>query len=202
VATDSHRLSRQQARVEGAEELTLNNVIIPAKSLTELAKTFTDYSGNVDIIVSENQILVKTDEISFYSRLLDGTYPDISRVIPRSGETELVSSTRELLQSVDRAFLISRDGGDNVIKWTIKDGAVKVQSIAREIGSVNEEVMARVTGREMSISFNARYMMEALRSIESEEVRIQFTGTMTPFLIQPTDREDSLHIIVPTRTHA
>jgi DNA polymerase-3 subunit beta len=62
--------------------------------------------------------------------------------------------------------------------------------------------MARVTGREMSISFNARYMMEALRSIESEEVRIQFTGTMTPFLIQPTDREDSLHIIVPTRTHA
>jgi DNA polymerase-3 subunit beta len=202
VATDSHRLSRQQARVEGAEELTLNNVIIPAKSLTELAKTFADYSGNVDIIVSENQILVKTDEISFYSRLLDGTYPDISRVIPRSGETELVSSTRELLQSVDRAFLISRDGGDNVIKWTIKDGAVKVQSIAREIGSVNEEVMARVTGREMSISFNARYMMEALRSIESEEVRIQFTGTMTPFLIQPTDREDSLHIIVPTRTHA
>jgi DNA polymerase-3 subunit beta len=202
VATDSHRLSRQQVRVEGAEELTLNNVIIPAKSLTELAKTFADYSGNVDIIVSENQILVKTDEISFYSRLLDGTYPDISRVIPRSGETELVSSTRELLQSVDRAFLISRDGGDNVIKWTIKDGAVKVQSIAREIGSVNEEVMARVTGREMSISFNARYMMEALRSIESEEVRIQFTGTMTPFLIQPTDREDSLHIIVPTRTHA
>jgi DNA polymerase III subunit beta len=202
VATDSHRLSRQQARVEGAEKLTLNNVIIPAKSLTELAKTFADYTGNVDMIVSENQILVKTDEISFYSRLLDGTYPDISRVIPRSGETELVSSTRDLLQSVDRAFLISRDGGDNVIKWTIKDGVVKVQSIAREIGSVNEEVMARVTGPEMSISFNARYMMEALRSIESEEVRIQFTGTMTPFLIQPTDREDSLHIIVPTRTHA
>jgi DNA polymerase-3 subunit beta len=200
VATDSHRLSRQQAKVEGAEELTLKNVIIPGKSLAELAKTLADYTGFVDIIVAENQILVKTDELEFYSRLLEGTYPDTNRVIPKSGETELISSTKELLQSVDRASLISRDGRDNVIKWTLRDGKVEVNSAAQDIGSVTEEVNAKVNGPELSISFNARYMMEALRSIESDEIRIQFTGAMTPFLIQPTDREDSLHLIVPIRT--
>lgn len=200
VATDSHRLSRQQAAVEGSEELTLKNVIIPGKSWSELAKTLTDATGYVDIIVAENQILVKTDELEFYSRLLDGTYPDTNRVIPPGGDTQLVSSTRELLQSVDRASLISRDGRDNVIKWTMKDGKVEVNSAAQDIGSVTEEVIAKVSGPELSISFNARYMMEALRSIESEEICIQFTGTMTPFLIKPVDREDSLHLIVPIRT--
>jgi DNA polymerase-3 subunit beta len=200
IATDSHRLSKQQAQVEASPEVTLKNVIVPGKSLSELAKTLGDYSGYVDILIAENQILVKTDEFSFYSRLLDGTYPDTNRVIPERGETELVSSTKELLQSVDRASLISRDGRDNVIKWTIKDGKVEVHSTAQDIGSVSEEVNARVNGPEMSISFNARYMMEALRSIESDEIRIQFTGAMTPFMIQPTDRDDSLHLIVPVRT--
>ncbi|MBA4494117.1 DNA polymerase III subunit beta [Paenactinomyces guangxiensis] len=200
VATDSHRLSRQQAAVEGSAELTLNNVIIPGKSLSELAKTLADETGYVDIIVAENQILVKNDGLEFYSRLLEGTYPDINRVIPKEGQTEMVTSTRELLQSVDRASLISRDGRDNVIKWTIRDEKVEVNSASQDIGSVTEEVIAKVNGPEMSISFNARYMMEALRSIESEEIRIQFTGTMTPFVIQPLDREDSLHLIVPIRT--
>ncbi|MBA4602858.1 DNA polymerase III subunit beta [Thermoactinomyces mirandus] len=200
VATDSHRLSRQQAQVESSEEITLKNVIIPGKSLSELAKTLSDYSGYVDILVAENQILIKTEELSFYSRLLQGTYPDTNRVIPKHGDTELVSSTRELLQSVDRASLISRDGRDNVIKWTLRDGKLEVNSTAQDIGSVSEEVNAKVNGPELSISFNARYMMEALRSIESDEIRIQFTGAMTPFLIQPTDREDSLHLIVPIRT--
>lgn len=200
VATDSHRLSRQQAQVEGSEEVTLKNVIVPGKSLSELAKTLGDHSGYVDILVAENQILIKTEELSFYSRLLEGTYPDTNRVIPKNGDTELVSSTKELLQSVDRASLISRDGRDNVIKWTLRDGKLEVNSRAQDIGSVSEEVDAKVNGPELSISFNARYMMEALRSIESDEIRIQFTGAMTPFLIQPTDREDSLHLIVPIRT--
>jgi len=200
VATDSHRLSKQQAAVEGSDELALKNVIVPGKSLSELAKTLADYTGPVDIVVSENQMLVKTEELEFFSRLLDGTYPDTNRVIPKGGETELVSSTKELLQSVDRASLFSRDGRDNVIKWTLRDGKVEVSSTAQDLGSVTEDVYAKVTGPELSISFNARYMMEALRSIESEEIRIQFTGSMTPFLIQPTEREDSLHLIVPIRT--
>ncbi|WP_124726254.1 DNA polymerase III subunit beta [Staphylospora marina] len=200
VATDSHRLSRQQARVEGAKDLSLKNVVVPGKSLSELAKTLGDYTGPVDLVVEDNQILVRTEEVEFYSRLLEGAYPDTNRVIPKSGETELVTSTRELLQSVDRASLISRDGRDNVIKWTLKDGKVEVNSAAQDIGSVTEEVVAKVSGPELSISFNARYMMEALRAIDSGEIRILFTGPMTPFLIQPTDRDDSLHLIVPVRT--
>lgn len=200
VATDSHRLSRRQVAIEGSKEVELRNVIIPGKSMNELAKTFADHSGFVDIIVADHQLLVKNEHIEFYSRLLDGTYPDTNRVIPQQGETNIITSTKELLQSVERASLISRDGRDNVIKWTMSDGRIEVTSTSQDIGSVAEEVVATVNGPSLSISFNARYMIEALRSIESEEIRIQFTGMMTPFIIQPADREDSLHLIVPIRT--
>jgi len=201
VATDSHRLSRREAEVEAPEGLTLANVIVPGKSLSEVGKILADRSGWVDIVVSDNQLLIETTHLKFFTRLLSGNYPDTDRVIPRGGRTELVLSTKELLESVDRASLISRDGRDNVIKWVVSDdGRVEVSSAAQDVGSVTEEVSARVSGEPMSISFNARYMIEALRAVDSEEIRILLTGPMTPFSIRPVDSDDSLHLIVPIRT--
>ncbi|WP_044641424.1 DNA polymerase III subunit beta [Risungbinella massiliensis] len=200
VATDSHRLARRRVKVENAQELELSNVVIPSKSLQELAKTFADYEGDVNFIITENQILVEHDTIAFYSRLLDGKYPDTDRVIPKAGDTSITVSTKELLQSVERASLISREKSDNVIKWTIGQDQVEVTSVSHEIGSVSEEVTARVNGQGLGISFNARYMLEALRSLESDQVEIVFTGPMTPFKIQPKDADDTLQLIVPIRT--
>jgi DNA polymerase-3 subunit beta len=200
VATDSHRLSRQRVQVESLPELSLTNVIIPSKSMSELAKTFADETELIDLVVAGNQLLAKTEYLSFYTRLLEGSYPDTNRVIPKTGEVEITVKTKELLQSVERASLISRDGRDNVIKWTVGDQQIEITSASQEIGSVMEEIKADVIGPGLTISFNARYMIEALRTIDSEEIHIQFTGTMTPFLIRPTNREDSLHLIVPIRT--
>ncbi len=201
VATDSHRLSRREAEVEAPEGLTLANVIVPGKSLSEVGKILADRSGWVDIVVSDNQLLIETTHLKFFTRLLSGNYPDTDRVIPRGGRTELVLSTKELLESVDRASLISRDGRDNVIKWVVSDdGRVEVSSAAQDVGSVTEEVSARVSGEPMSISFNARYMIEALRAVDSEEIRILLTGPMTPFSIRPHHTHQTLHLIVPIRT--
>ncbi|PTX53068.1 DNA polymerase-3 subunit beta [Melghirimyces profundicolus] len=201
VATDSHRLSRRQAEVEGPEDLKVENVVVPGKSMSELGKILADRTGWVDVILADNQILIRADHLLFFSRLLDGAYPDTNRVIPKGGKTEIRVSTKEILQSVDRAALISRDGRDNVIKWTVKEeGLVQVQSTAQDVGSVLEEVSAQVKGEEISLSFNAQYMLDALRAVDSDEIKILLTGTMTPFVIQPADREDALHLIVPIRT--
>jgi DNA polymerase III subunit beta len=200
IATDSHRLSKQKITIEGSEALSFQNMIVPGKNLSELSKVFNDYNGYVDVMITGNQLLIKTEEVEFYTRLLEGSYPDTDRVIPENSNTDVVISTKACLQSVERASLISRDERDNVVKWIIENGKVKVNSEAQDIGSVTEEVQAKITGSELNISFNARYMMEALRSVESEEIRIQFTGSMRPFLIKPVDREDCLHLIVPIRT--
>ncbi|QKG83007.1 DNA polymerase III subunit beta [Kroppenstedtia pulmonis] len=201
VATDSHRLSRRQTEVEAPETLSVENVVIPGKSLSELGKILADQTEWVDVIISENQVMIRANHLLFFSRLLEGTYPDTNRVIPQGGKTEMVISTKELLQSVDRAALISRDGQDNVIKWRVKaEGTIQVHSASQDVGSVLEEVSAKVTGEELSISFNAQFMLDALRAVDTDKIQILLTGTMTPFVIQPADRDDALHLIVPIRT--
>lgn len=201
IATDGHRLAKRQAEIEGSSDLTLENIVVPGKSMSELAKTIADLDEYVDMIVADNQLLVKTTYTRFYTRLIEGKYPETSDFIPKDGETEVISKTRELIHSVDRALLINRASHDHVIKWSIKNETVEMTSASQEIGKITEEVDAQVVGPSMTISFNPKYMIDALRSVDSEEVLIQFKGTMAPFTIKPKEHQDTLYLILPIRTH-
>ncbi|AKF93703.1 DNA polymerase III subunit beta [Brevibacillus laterosporus] len=203
VATDSHRFASRNAKVECSESLRFYNIVVPGKSCNELVKIIDDDQNLVDIVVADNQILVKSNHILFYSRLLEGTYPDTNRIIPQGCKTEIVLSTKEFLQSIERASLLSREGKTNVVKLvTLPDGNVEISSNAPEIGKVTETIQPKqCTGEELKISFNAKFMIDALRSIDSSEIVTSFTGAMSPFIIRPTDHDWSLHLILPVRTY-
>jgi DNA polymerase-3 subunit beta len=203
VATDSHRLASRTAMVECLDELSFHNVVVPGKSCNELVKILDDDQTLVDIVVAANQILVRANNILFYSRLLEGTYPDTTRIIPQSSKTEIVMNTKDFLQSIERASLLSREGKTNVVRLaTLPDGNVEITSNAPEIGRVTEIVAPTSTdGEELKISFNAKYMMDALRSIDSTEIRASFSGPMSPFVLRPTDHDWMLHLILPVRTY-
>lgn len=203
VATDSHRLASRSAVVECAEDLYFYNVVVPGKSCNELMKILDDNQTVVDIVVAENQILIKTNHILFYSRLLEGTYPDTSRIIPQGSKTEVVVHSKDFLQSIERASLLSREGKSNVVRLvTMADNNVEISSNAPEIGRVTEMMnTVSVDGEELKISFNAKYMIDALRSLDSGEIRVSFTGAMSPFVIRPTDHDFILHLILPVRTY-
>ncbi|MGO0058450.1 DNA polymerase III subunit beta [Brevibacillus fluminis] len=203
VATDSHRLASRSAAVECAEDLYFHNVVVPGKSCNELMKILDDNQAVVDIVVAENQILIKTNHILFYSRLLEGTYPDTSRIIPQGSKTEIVVHSKDFLQSIERASLLSREGKSNVVRLvTMADNNVEISSNAPEIGRVTEMMTpVSVNGEELKISFNAKYMIDALRSLDSGEIRVSFTGAMSPFVIRPTDHDWILHLILPVRTY-
>ncbi|HZG14961.1 MAG TPA: DNA polymerase III subunit beta [Candidatus Bathyarchaeia archaeon] len=203
VATDSHRLASRTAMVECMEELSFHNVVVPGKSCNELVKILDDDQTLVDIVVAANQILVKSNHILFYSRLLEGTYPDTTRIIPQSNKTEIVVNTKDFLQSIERASLLSREGKTNVVRLaTLPDGNVEITSNAPEIGRVTETVKpSSMGGEDLKISFNAKYMMDALRSIDSAEIRTSFSGPMSPFVMRPTDHDWMLHLILPVRTY-
>jgi len=203
VATDSHRLASRTAVVECPEDLTFHNVVVPGKSCNELVKILDEDQNPVDIVVTENQILVKSKHILFYSRLLEGTYPDTSRIIPQGSKTEIVVNTKDFLQSIERASLLSREGKSNVVRLvTLSDGSVEITSNAPEIGKVTEIVLPKsLNGEELKISFNAKYMIDALRAIDSAEIKASFIGPMSPFVIRPTDHDWTLHLILPVRTY-
>ncbi|QRG67694.1 DNA polymerase III subunit beta [Brevibacillus choshinensis] len=203
VATDSHRLASRTSMVECREDLSFHNVVVPGKSCNELVKILDDEQNPADIVVADNQILVKSKHILFYSRLLEGTYPDTTRIIPQGSKTEITVSTKEFLQSIERASLLSREGKSNVVKLvTLPDGSVEITSNAPEIGKVTDILMPKVmNGEELKISFNAKYMIDALRAIDSSEIKASFTGPMSPFVIRPTDHDWMLHLILPVRTY-
>lgn len=203
VATDSHRLASRTAAVECMENLHFTNIVVPGKSCNELIKILEDDQSPVDIVVAENQMLAKSKNILFYSRLLEGTYPETSRIIPQGSKTEVVINTKDFLQSIERASLLSREGKSNVVRFaTQPDGGVEITSNAPEIGKVTEIVKPNsMSGEELKISFNAKYMIDALRAIDSMEIRANFTGPMSPFVLRPTDHDWMLHLILPVRTY-
>lgn len=203
VATDSHRLTKRKATVESPDQLIFENVVIPGKSLIELSKILHDDNRLVDIVITDNQILIKIDQILFYSRVLDGTYPDTTRIIPQHAKTLMKLSTKEFLGAIERASLLAREGKNNVVNLlTEENGQVEIFSVTPEVGKVTEEVSPlSLEGDSLRIAFNAKYMMDALRAVDSEEIEISFTGAMSPFVIRPTDYDQILHLILPVRTN-
>ncbi|MFT4416912.1 DNA polymerase III subunit beta [Fredinandcohnia humi] len=202
IATDSHRLAMRTARIE-TENTRSYNAVIPGKSLNELSKILDDTNDLVDIVITENQVLFKTKHLLFFSRLLDGNYPDTSRLIPTESKTEVVLATKEFLQAIDRASLLAREASNNVVKFTtLPEGVVEISSNSPEIGKVIEEIQSQtVEGEELKISFSAKYMMDALKAIEGSEIKVSFTGAMRPFTIKVLNDETVLHLILPVRTY-
>ncbi|WP_411954360.1 DNA polymerase III subunit beta [Alkalibacillus sp. S2W] len=205
VATDSHRLaSRRVSMEEDVSQLEFKNTVIPGKSLSELNKILDESQESIQISVADNQILFRTKHLFFLSRLLDGNYPETSRLIPDQSKTEVHVNAKELMQTIDRASLLAKDNRNNIVKLvTQEQNTVEISSNSPEIGTAEEMLKTNdISGEELKISFNAKYMIDALRAIDAEEVKISFTGAMRPFIIQPTDdSEHILQLITPVRTY-
>lgn len=202
IATDSHRLALRKARLD-AEYTGNYNVVIPGKSLTELSRILDDSTDSVEIVITENQVLFKAKHLLFFSRLLEGNYPDTARLIPSESKTDVVVNTKEFLHAIDRASLLAREGRNNVVKFsTIEGGAIEISSNTPEIGTVVEEIPSQsIQGEDLKISFSAKYMMDALKALEGTELKVSFTGAMRPFVIRPLHDDSILQLILPVRTY-
>lgn len=205
IATDSHRLAQRTAEIETAADAEYN-IVIPGKSLNELNKILPDSNEPVEIVITDNQVLFKAKHLLFFSRLLEGNYPDTSRLIPTDGKTEIVVNTKEFLQAIDRASLLAKEGQNaNVVKLSsVTDipGTIEITSNSPEIGKVTDRVNCKsIEGEELKISFSSKYMMEALRALEGTEITIRFTGAMRPLIIRPVHDDTTLQLILPVRTY-
>lgn len=200
TATDSHRLAVRKLKLE--EEIEDKNVIIPGKALAELNKIMTDSEDHIDIFFASNQVLFRVGNVNFISRLLEGHYPDTSRLFPENYEIKLGLDNSDFYHAIDRASLLAREGGNNVIKLSTGDTQIELSSTSPEIGTVKEEVTANeVEGGNLKISFNSKYMMDALKAIDNEEVEVEFFGTMKPFILKPKDDDTVTQLILPIRTY-
>ncbi|AYF92052.1 DNA polymerase III subunit beta [Apilactobacillus bombintestini] len=202
VATDSHRLS--QRKVELPDNQGEYDVIIPGSSLRELSKMISDDTENVKMKISENQVLFTIGNTFFYSRLLEGTYPDTSRLIPKDSETDVQFDAHELLGAIERASLLSHESRNNVVKLTINasDKKVTISGNSPDVGNVEEDVDTNsLSGNDLEISFNPDYMKDALGAFGHSMINVSFTSPLRPFTLVPSeDGENFIELITPVRT--
>ena len=202
VATDSHRLARRKTKLEQLPT-GVSSVVIPGKSLNELNKILEDSTNPVQVVMTNQQVLFKADNMLFFSRLLEGNYPDTSRLIPESYQTNVTINGKSLLQAIDRASLLAREDRNNVVRFeTLEGNAIEISSNSPEIGKVQEQIQVEsLEGETLKISFSAKYMMEALKAIDGQDVIIQFTGAMRPFILRSVHDDAILQLILPVRTY-
>jgi len=202
IATDSHRLARRKTTLEQLPT-DVNSVVIPGKSLNELNKILGESTNLVQIVITNQQVLFKADNVLFFSRLLEGNYPETSRLIPDEYKTNITINGKSLLQAIDRASLLAREDRNNVVRFETFDGnIVEISSNSPEIGKVEEQIQVEtLDGENLKISFSAKYMMEALKAIDGQDVVIQFTGAMRPFILRSVHDDAILQLILPVRTY-
>ncbi|WP_026908476.1 DNA polymerase III subunit beta [Paucisalibacillus globulus] len=202
TATDSHRLAAREVPVSSSN-VQFGSIVVPGKSLNELNKILDDTEETVEISVTNNQILFRTKHLNFLSRILDGNYPETSRLIPEQSKTVLHVKTKDLISSIDRASLLAREERNNVVKLTTLNGNIlEITSNSPEVGHVSEELAVQsIEGEELKISFSSKYMLDALKVMEVDEVKVDFTGAMRPFIIRPINDPTMLQLILPVRTY-
>ena len=201
VATDSHRMSQRKLVLEKSGDDF--SVVIPSRSLREFASVFTDDIETVEVFFSNNQILFRSEYISFYTRLLEGTYPDTDRLIPTDFKTAITVETATIRHTMERARLLSNATQNGTVKLEIANQTVSAHVNSPEVGRVNEELdILEVVGEDLTISFNPTYLIDALKAVTSEQVKISFISSVRPFTLVPnSEEEDFIQLITPVRTN-
>ncbi|MFT8836916.1 DNA polymerase III subunit beta [Liquorilactobacillus satsumensis] len=203
VATDSHRLSQRKIALPAAQNANYD-IIIPGRSLNELAKMIPEEADKISLRISENQVLFDLGKTTFYSRLLEGNYPDTERLIPKTAETSIEFNAADFLAAIERASLLSHEGQNNVVKLVLETAVQKatIYGNSPEVGNVEEELhFQNLTGNDIEISFNPDYMKDALRSFGQTTVTVAFTLPLRPFTLVPSeDHEHFVQLITPVRT--
>lgn len=201
TATDSYRLARK--RIEIAEEVEENiSITIPTKNLNELIKLFNEEEEDLELHIFNNKIIFKFNSIIMMSRLINGTYPDTSKLIPDSFDLDVKVNLSDFFDSIDRASLLTNEADKNTIKLESSGDQIVVSSNIPEIGNVEETIAVdKDTNKEIKIAFSSKYMIEALRSLECTEISLLFNGDIKPIIIKNPESEDLTQLILPIRTY-
>lgn len=201
VATDSHRMSQKKIVLEKNGDNF--DVVIPSRSLREFSAVFTDDIETVEIYFTNNQLLFRSENISFYTRLLEGNYPDTDRLIPTEFTSIVTFDKNNLRYAMERARLLSNATQNGTVKLEIINGVVSAHVNSPEVGRVNEEIDTEsISGQDLTISFNPTYLIDSLKAINSEKVTISFISAVRPFTVVPNeDTENFIQLITPVRTN-
>ena len=195
VAIDGYRLAVRSCTVNNM----MNNakVLIPGKTLTDVNSLLSS-EDDVRLGFDEKNAIFIINDTKIITRLLDGEFIDYKKLLPREHNSKVKLNTKDLLNSIERASLLSQSEKNNLIKLSIRDDVMAITSNTDK-GNVYEEVSLQLEGDYLDIAFNSRYFLEGLKNIDSEEIYIEFTTNVNPCIIRPADEVKYTYLLLPVR---
>ncbi len=201
TATDSYRLASKRVELESPLEEEIN-ITIPTRNLNELMKLINEEEGEIELHIFNNKVIFKFESIVMMSRLLNGTYPDTSKLIPETYELTIQVKLNDLYAAIDRASLLTNESDKNTIKLESNGNIITISSNIPEIGNVEETIeVEKDNDHEIKIAFSSKYMIDALKSLESEEIVLLLNGEIKPIIIKNPESDDLTQLILPIRTY-
>ncbi len=201
VATNSHRLAYREIEIDSKIN---GSCIVPSSSLNELTKFIHHEPVDIHIFTNDSFILFKSTSFSFYTRLIDGNYPNLTALLSRDSKTVITMNKIQLLRGIDRASLFASELKNNNVNLEVINGTkLRITSNSSEIGNIEEiQTLLSIEGEtEVRISLDGDLLMDALKAIKEETIKVSFSGSMRPILIESNDHLSYFHLISPVRTY-
>lgn len=201
TATNSHRLAFKKIRINA----NINtNIIVPNKTLNELIKLIDEKIDNIHIFLTNTYIVFKANNVALFSRLIEGAYPSINGLLPQECKTTIVVNRTQFLKGIDRACLFASEWKNNNVQFEIKDDSkLIISSMSTEIGKIQEtqSIMELKGDIGFRITLNGNFLLDVLKVIKEEEIRLNFNGSMKPVLVEPIENKSNYYLISPVRSN-
>ena len=200
IATDSYRLAKKVIKLSHPIDESVN-IVIPGKSVNELVSILKD-EDSVDIHLFSNKILFIYKNITLQSTLLNGTYPDTTNYIPKEFEYMINLNLKDYYDAIDRASIITLSKDKNIVKMTIDGKKMIITGSSDGNGKTKEELVIECNNsNKLDISFSSKYMMEALKVLDTTNIILQINSDDKPIIINSVDDDTIVELILPIKTY-
>ena len=198
VSLDGFRMSVDKKEVEASGNF---KAVIPSRTLMEITKILDDENERVKVILEKNTLYIEVKNTALISRLIEGEFVKYGHILPSNFANTAVINKDVLLNSIERASIIAKNDRYNIIKFDIKENFMAV-SAKSEIGSVNENVNITLTGKDITIAFNGKYIMDFLKIIEEEFVYMKLNSAIDPCIFTPVGDKNFSYLVLPVRINS
>ncbi len=197
VAVDGARLAIRRENINYTFDETKLEFVVPAKTLSEILKLNGDEESEIEILAGERHIIFKYESYEIISRLLEGNFINYKAAIPLTSSTQIKVNTRSLIECIERTSLIITDKSSPV-RCSVENGIMKFSSVTA-IGTASDKIAAEIEGNSIEIGFNNRFVLDALKVCDEEEIRVEMGSANQPIIIKPLEGEKFFFLILPVR---
>lgn len=197
VAIDGYRMALVKKPLEQAAEKF--SMIVPARSLAELNRFLEDNDDIIQVRVQNSFMMVDLEHTMIMTRLLSGEFINYKQIISDEFSTNVIINREQFKNSLDRASILSRGEKNNLVQFEIRENLLYLISSSDDGANLKESIAINLVGKDVAIAFNSRYLLDCLKAIEDDYIKMNFNMSVSPCIITPCDREEYLYLILPVR---